>query len=760
MNAKKIYAIANSHLDPIWLWNRSSGNCSMINTIRSVVAILKDNPDVKFTCSSASMYRWCEDNTPGLFADVLELARRGQWEPVGGWEVQSDAIITRLEVLLRQAEIGQEYFARCFGKPAKIAYSVDSFGHTAMLPSILRKHGLAYFVYGRGQDELPWLFRWKAADGSEVIAHRFLDAYASPETMTHDEFIARISKHYNSGNELQTFFYGIGDHGGGIYRKHIEWIREAQKDFPICFSTLEEYFHDVEQSGMELPEYCGEIAPQARGTYAICRTVKEQAARTVRHLLKAERLGAPEKVLAEPWREVVYDHFHDIMPGTSVRKANREDVASSLGHADFCAVQYIDRQLTRMDNSADLSFVTEGGVQIWNPNPFPVNGLVSVDAYSDPNATGKPFCSLKTADGKLLPLQILPGTTSYGPCMSPWGRLTAVVPLAPMEQKFLAYSRETVPADANLGFEKQRAMLKKMSFPVLYDNNGIWGFTMQPYGIAEEQAELTETSEFANGPVCSILTAKYRFKSSSLFVEMTCWKGIDEVGIRITADWHETYSCLKLKLDNGDAPKQIVTGNAGGITQRYLAEKCGTMLRTADGKNMRRPFATQEWPFCDFSAAEYDGRTLSVFAPDIYGCDAADGCLRITLLRPARPADFVIFPSFEREGWMDIGFTHLALWISDSSLPVAKLPRAAAARLMTAEVREVTGHSPDCNFAEPLPAFPVLTDSHCEAESIRHGKATIWNPSEVEQGIRIGEKTFSIMAHGIAVVESDWSQKK
>lgn len=754
MTARKIYAIANSHLDPIWLWNRSSGNCSMLNTIRSVVGILRDNPDVKFTCSSSAMYRWCEENAPRLFAEVLRLVDSGQWEAVGGWEVQSDSIITRLEVLLRQAEIGQQYFASRFGRPARIAYNVDSFGHTAMLPSILRQHGLAYYVYGRGQG-LPSVFRWQAADGSEVIAHHFLDGYGSPETMSHDEFIARIRRHYESGSELQTFFYGIGDHGGGIYRRQLDWIREAQKDFPIVFATLEEFFRDVEASGQPLPVFSGEIAPQARGTYAVCRRLKEQAARTVRHLLKAERLGAPAEALAEPWREVVFDHFHDIMPGTSVRKAVTEDITSSLGFADYCACQYIDRQLTRLDNAADLSFVTEGGLQLWNPNPFPVQGIVSVDAFTDPNVTGCPFCSLKNAAGALLPLQVLPGTTSYGPCMSPWGRLTAVVPLAPMEQKFLAYSRDTVPAPGPLGFARQRAMLAKMSFPVLPDHNGIWGFTMQPYGIAEEQAELCETAEFADGPVSSILTARYRYRSSSIFVEMTCWQGIEEIGLRLTIDWHETNCCLKLLLDPGNAPQRIVTGNAAGITLRYQAAASSKGLCTASGREMRRPYSTPEWPFCDFCAADYGDRTLAVFAPDLYGCDTADGCLRITLLRPARPADFVIFPSFEREGWMDIGFTHLSLWLRESTLTVEKLPRAAAARLLTAEIREVTGHQPDVDATAPLPPCPDLTDSPLEAESIRHGQLTLWNPSAEEQTVRLDGATVSVKAHGLAVIKNN-----
>ena len=73
MAAKQIYAIGNSHLDPIWLWPRASGRSSMLNTVRSVVKLMEKFPDFKFSCSSADLYRWCEERDPGLFRRVVEL---------------------------------------------------------------------------------------------------------------------------------------------------------------------------------------------------------------------------------------------------------------------------------------------------------------------------------------------------------------------------------------------------------------------------------------------------------------------------------------------------------------------------------------------------------------------------------------------------------------------------------------------------------------------------------------------------------------
>ena len=54
MSAKKLYVIANSHMDPIWLWRLREGRSTWLNTCRSVVRMLKKYPFLKFCRSSSS----------------------------------------------------------------------------------------------------------------------------------------------------------------------------------------------------------------------------------------------------------------------------------------------------------------------------------------------------------------------------------------------------------------------------------------------------------------------------------------------------------------------------------------------------------------------------------------------------------------------------------------------------------------------------------------------------------------------------------
>ena len=85
------------------------------------------------------MYRWVEDLEPPLFRKIQAYVREGRWAVVNGWWLQPDCNLPSGEAFLRQALYGRAYFDRAFGDlDIKTAYNVDSFGHAATLPMLLR----------------------------------------------------------------------------------------------------------------------------------------------------------------------------------------------------------------------------------------------------------------------------------------------------------------------------------------------------------------------------------------------------------------------------------------------------------------------------------------------------------------------------------------------------------------------------------------------------------------------------------------------
>ncbi len=683
MSAKKLYVIANSHMDPIWLWRLREGRSTWLNTCRSVVRMLKKYPFLKFCRSSSSCYEWIEACDPALFAGIRELVDAGRWELVGGWVEQSDTIITPGEVLFRQAEFGKRYFREKFGKEVRIGYSVDSFGQNAGLPKILNATGFDRYVFMRPMAEeksMPYLFRWRGDDGSEVVTLRIRQAYCTlPGWKEKQELFDWIDRLFAEGDEHQTFFFGVGDHGGGIYEKQLNWLLEAAKTRAIEFSTLEHYFDVIET--MDLPVCEGELTHHSPGCYSAISAVKQQLASAERALFKAEKLvlespgpdaEADKKRLDDAWNQFLFNYFHDVYPGTAVKKAFEGEVRDLTGYTRWIASSILEKRLGRYAARAKSDFLTEGGVLLWNPLPVPVRALFQFDTFADPNCNGKHFNALLDGDGAVVPLQFLRAATPYGP-NNAWGRATAVVDLPPSGLRIFAYSHEA-NSPAALGFERQKAAFARIAFPILADVGDTWGHGLARLGETIGEAEWICFEEIDNGPAASCLRGRYRWKQSEFQLDLFAFAGIPELFARWRAEWHEKDDTVKFCWRTGIDGGELLSGQAAAL-----------LSRTPDAC---------EQPFIDFvAAAGSDGKTSGILAEALHSYDSfGSGELRLTLLRPVCYAEHLPHRPHGDEGYADLGEVEQEFWICDGR-PATELPVTARERLWGAEHLEITAAS-------------------------------------------------------------------
>ena len=172
MKQKTLHMIGNAHIDPVWLWQWQEGFHEVKASFRSALDRMNEDDQFKFVSSSAAFYEWVEKSDPAMFDEIKARVKEGRWRVVGGWWIQPDCNIPAGESLVRQALYGQRYFLDKFGVTATTGYNVDSFGHNSMLPQILRKAGLRYYVFLRPMPHekgLPnRLFWWESDDGARV----------------------------------------------------------------------------------------------------------------------------------------------------------------------------------------------------------------------------------------------------------------------------------------------------------------------------------------------------------------------------------------------------------------------------------------------------------------------------------------------------------------------------------------------------------------------------------------------------------------
>ena len=179
-NEPKVHLIGNAHLDPIWLWRWQEGCGEVLQTFRSALDRLNEYPDFVFTCSSAAYYKWVEEIDPDMFEEIKTRVKEGRWVPVNGWWVQPDCNMPSAESFARLALYSQLYYNEKFGRICKTAYNVDSFGHSGMLPQIIKNGGMTAYVMMRPgaheNAEIPNMFMWESLDGTQIPTFHIPDA--------------------------------------------------------------------------------------------------------------------------------------------------------------------------------------------------------------------------------------------------------------------------------------------------------------------------------------------------------------------------------------------------------------------------------------------------------------------------------------------------------------------------------------------------------------------------------------------------------
>jgi len=395
---KKIFFVGNAHLDPVWMWRWQEGSCEAKATVRSALDRMKEYPDFKFVCSSASVYKWIEDFAPDMFEEVRARVKEGRFIIVGGQHVQPDCNLPSGEGFVRQALYSQRYFYSRFGKTAKSAYNVDSFGHNLMLPQIFKKSGLDHYVFmrpGKHEMTLPAsVFRWRSPDGTEIPAYRIFEPYCyNMNTIEElEEKLSELDAYLPENSESGMLFYGVGNHGGGPTIQNIELILESQKKHPdttYVFSTVEDYFAELESHYDDLPVLENDLQHHASGCYAAVSQIKDQMRKSENALLSAENAGMMASFLTgkkpfteklgEAWENVLFCHFHDILGGCSVEDAYM-DASYMLGESMSMAERLKNSAFQTISWAIDTADSKKGyPIVLFNTLPFEVEQTVAIN---------------------------------------------------------------------------------------------------------------------------------------------------------------------------------------------------------------------------------------------------------------------------------------------------------------------------------------------------------------------------------------------
>ncbi|MBR3692203.1 MAG: alpha-mannosidase [Clostridia bacterium] len=678
-----VHLTGSAHIDPIWLWRWQEGYAEIKATFKSALDRIAQFDEFVFTSACACYYEWVEENCPELFAEICKAVADGKWVIAGGWWIQPDCNIPSGESFARQALYSQRYFASRFGKQAEIGYCVDSFGHNGNLPQLLRKGGMRGYVYMRPDSNMEHAypfpdgtpFDWEGIDGTTLPTCRLMDNYNQQmceNTLSQLYGIREGLAAAGMETPAVGVNYGVGNHGGGPTVKNIERIRALQAenaDFEFIFSSPNGYFDAVEAAraeGYVPPRLKGDLQYHASGCYSTHSESKMNNRRAENRLQSAEKCASLAAALTgrrydcarfeRAWKQVLFNQFHDVMGGCSIRSAF-DDVRESHGEALHIAAEEYNSALQKISWAIDTEgpavdmgkcdgrlWAAEGlgaPVVIFNPHAWEIETPVTV-AHSR-------ILKVTDASGKLLPMQKVRAERTDGddkedtlfmarvPALGYtvcWVFLTGeerwngarklITSPYTLENKKLRLHLDPLTGDVDsLYLKEKKVELVRggAAKPLVLDESDLdtWGHGVFTFDHCIGRFGEPEFTVLETGPVRARIAVRTKYEGSELVQTFTLYAEADQVEVECRVFWRESHKMLKLAFQT--------------------AAEGGEAIYEIPGGAIRKPCDGCEEPTQNWAAVENGEIGLAVLNNGRYSYCCRGAELRMIALRGAAYAD-------------------------------------------------------------------------------------------------------------------------
>jgi alpha-mannosidase len=595
---RTLHMIGHAHLDPVWLWPWQEGYQEARATFWSAIHRMDEYPDFVFTCDQVVLLHWVEESDPELFGRIRERIAEGRWQMVGGWWVEPDCNLPAGESFVRQGLYGQRYLREKFGITATVGMNADPFGHNGMLPQILRGQGMDTYCFLRPGPHESTLrgtaFWWEAPDGSRVLAYRIPFEYCSPPGDVAGQTDKSLGVLDHALGDMMIF-YGVGNHGGGPTRANIASIHRYDRmgSFGrMVMSSPRRYFDEfVDRLGVDglatLPVWRDDLQMHAAGCYSAHSGIKLWQRRAQAAVLSAERWAAvaavqfgldyPREDLGRAWKQILFNQFHDILPGSAIEPAY-DDARDQLGEAVAIAKRVITRGHNVIARHVDIP--PEENTQpvlVFNPHPWPVTSAVELQYGAQPNGvhvvdghgrvtTSQRTQSVATTDDKgraatvfdavVPPLgyrlyRLRPGPADAGAPVSeqPPGTLRATETVLENDMLRAEFDPETCWLTSLLDKRTGIDVVAGARGPhtqICQDPTDTWGHRVVSYRWPGAVMPTTRMTLREHGPLRARLRVERAWHRSTMVEEFVLHHRGDALEARVTIDWREQAHLLKL----------------------------------------------------------------------------------------------------------------------------------------------------------------------------------------------------------------------
>jgi alpha-mannosidase len=394
--AVDVHVIGHSHIDLEWLWTWDDTREVIKRDIRSVLALMRDYPEVRFTHSQPAGYEVVRQDEPALFAEVVRHVQSGRWEPATAQWVECDTNLVSGEAMVSQLLEGVTFTREHLGVSPEVCLAPDTFGHSANLPQLLASAGVEFYYHHRANPGARtgrrWpAYWWEGLGGARVLA---CSTASYNGTMTAGAIARAAIDAARAQLPAALLFVGVGDHGGGPTRQGYDTLRRvgAAAGMPRArSSTVAAYARQLASRGTTLPVHRGESPTIFEGCYTTHVDAKQANRDAENRLSTAEALAAMAALprdpsLTESWRATCFHQFHDILDGSAIPEAY---VKTHSDHAQVVEAtgRVVDRALSTLTGGSQA-----GEIAVVNPHGHACTDIVvvrGVSGVADPVLIGE-----------------------------------------------------------------------------------------------------------------------------------------------------------------------------------------------------------------------------------------------------------------------------------------------------------------------------------------------------------------------------------
>ena len=396
--------------------------------ILKVLSLLQRYPQYRYVLDQMAYVRPFLERYPTEVATFKKMLDEHRLEIAGGTVVMEDENVPSGESIAHQFLLSKWFFRDRLGYEVRTGWGLDTFGHNAQMPQILKLADMNSYWFSRGvsSSQTPAEVTWQGIDGTTVPGHWLPIGYSplDEHPPSFQNFEATIRSNFDaltpfSNGPGRVLFAGadVSDPDETLPLNVDQWNRTKSEPFSIQLGTPSD-FESLRLNPSERPVIVGDLNPVFQGVYSTRIELKRWMRDMERTLTSAEKASvlagrtstSDREAIERAWEPVLFNQTHDLSSGVMLDHVYEDTLAGyrfSKRLGDEILASDLDALLSKVDTQGPGAPLAVFNFLGWDRSDY----VEAEVGFSQPKVSG---IELEDASGKAVPVQVLTSHSNGG----------------------------------------------------------------------------------------------------------------------------------------------------------------------------------------------------------------------------------------------------------------------------------------------------------------------------------------------------------